>query len=98
MTEHITQAINAAMQPKPASVGGFEHLLRIYGDTRILAKIGRVPASEIQESFNDVVKEFTQQAEALAQALAENSNLNSELTAALENWGHMQEECKKTPC
>jgi hypothetical protein len=76
-------------QPKPASVEEIMELADRYSHARDMQNV------DVDEYRLELSQAITQQAEALAQALAENSNLNSELTAALENWGHMQEECKK---
>lgn len=76
-------------QPKPASVEEIMELADRYSHARDMLNV------DVDEYRLELSQAITQQAEALAQALTENSNLNSELTAALENWGHMQEECKK---
>ena len=98
MTTYITQEQAVAIakeagalienwQPKPASVeANYDEVIC----PKCVHQFGAIPVN--------VQTKLTQQAEALAQALAENSNLNSELTAALKNWGHMQQdrdECKE---
>jgi hypothetical protein len=87
-------------QPKPASVEVMTwNQMSQSADFLNGLPMRHVPAAALMTiEIKELRRAITQQAEALAQALAENSNLNSELTAALKNWGHMQQdrdECKE---